>query len=185
MYRRARIGHTLSAAARAYAGSRTQPAGQAARLPDPYSVIHAPRLDLVPMTPELMRALIAGDWATADRLLEAQLPQEWRTKAGSTSEPTVVGEIGFHGPPDETGRVEIGYTVVTEYRRRGFAEEAARALLAWAAREHGITRFRACVSPQNAPSLNLMGKLGFIRVGAYRHDERGEQLVFHRDGAPG
>jgi ribosomal-protein-alanine N-acetyltransferase len=43
-----------------------------------------------------------------------------------------VAEIGFHGPPDESGSVEIGYRVVTGYRRRGFAEEGSCQLLDWA-----------------------------------------------------
>ena len=37
---------------------------------------------------------------------------------------TVVGDIGFHGPPDG-GRVEIGFSVIPDRRRRGYASEAA------------------------------------------------------------
>jgi RimJ/RimL family protein N-acetyltransferase len=93
----------------------------------------------------------------------------------------VVGEAGFHGPPDGEVGVEIGYGVVTEYRRRGYAEEAARALMAWAAAEQGITRFRASISPQNIPSLNLIRKLGFVLIGTHQHEVRGEELIFHHD----
>jgi RimJ/RimL family protein N-acetyltransferase len=80
-------------------------------------------------------------------------------------QPPVVGEAGFHGPPRDDGRVEIGYMVVAEHRRRGYALEAARALMAWATTEHHITRFRASVSPGNTASLNLVCKLGFVQVG--------------------
>src|SRR5260370_30107928 len=31
----------------------------------------------------------------------------------------VIGDIGFHGPPDETGTVEIGYGIVEQCRGRG------------------------------------------------------------------
>lgn len=92
----------------------------------------------------------------------------------------VVGEAGFHGPPDSAGQLEIGYMVVVEHRRQGYAEEAATALLRWAADEPGVIEFMASVDPLNTPSLNLLRKLGFTETGRYRHDERGEQLLFRR-----
>jgi RimJ/RimL family protein N-acetyltransferase len=36
----------------------------------------------------------------------------------------VIGDIGFRGPPDAAGIVEIGYSVVAGRRRRGYATEA-------------------------------------------------------------
>lgn len=186
-------------------------------MPEPCSVIRAPRLDLVLMTPRFMTAIHEADWMAAGRLLGAELPSEWRagseswrqwlgTRAAeaeadaafipwlprvqllrpeeSRTKPAVVGEVGFHGPPDESGRVEIGYGVVSAYRRRGFAEEAVRALTASAAREHGVTRFEAGIAPDNTPSLNLIRKLGFTQVGHRHHEKLGEQLIFHRDGPP-
>ena len=53
-------------------------------------------------------------------------------------EPVVVGEAGFHGQPDGDGRVEFGYMVVSEHRRRGYAEEAVRALMNWVTVEHAL-----------------------------------------------
>lgn len=127
-----------------------------------------------------------GDWqwlgqrpdqAESDPSVVPWLPRAMllRAEAGSGGrQPVVVGEAGFHGPPDGDGRVEIGYTVVGEHRRRGYAEEAARALMTWAAADHGITRFRASVSPDNTPSLNLVRKLGFVQVSVDHHETRGE-----------
>jgi [ribosomal protein S5]-alanine N-acetyltransferase len=182
-------------------------------VPEFQPVIHAPRLDLVLMSPAVMRALHAADWDQAGQLLGAQIPEEWReedwqwlgqrpdqaeadpavmrwlprlmllrtaTDRGG-QQAIVVGEAGFHGPPGDDGRVEFGYMVVAEYRRRGYAEEATRALLAWATAEHHVTRFRATVSPQNTASMNLLRKLGFSQAGAHRHERRGEELIFHRD----
>ena len=45
----------------------------------------------------------------------------------------VVGHAGFHGPPNDAGMVEVGYTVVPEYRRRGYARAMLTALLRRAA----------------------------------------------------
>ena len=122
--------------------------------------------------------------AEADQSVVPWLPRVMLLRTADETgrqQPIVVGEAGFHGPPSDDGRVEIGYMVVSEHRRRGYAKEAARALIAWATAEHHITRFQACVSPQNTPSVNLIRQLGFVQVGSHHHERRGEELIFHRD----
>ena len=47
----------------------------------------------------------------------------------------VVGHAGFHGPPDEAGMVEIGYSIAPDFRRRGYARSALTELLRRAAAE--------------------------------------------------
>jgi [ribosomal protein S5]-alanine N-acetyltransferase len=124
------------------------------------------------------------DQAEADSSVVPWLPRVLLLRAAGDSGgsgPTVVGEAGFHGPPDRDGRAEIGYMVVGEHRRRGYAGEAVAALMAWAMAEHGVTRFRASISPGNTPSLNLIRKLGFAQAGTQQHDRRGEELIFHHD----
>lgn len=91
----------------------------------------------------------------------------------------VLAEVGFHGPPDADGWVEIGYRVVSEHRRRGLAEEAVRALLTWAAVK-GIAGVKASVNHDNAASVSLLHKLGFLATGTYVHPVLGEQLAFRR-----
>ncbi len=90
----------------------------------------------------------------------------------------VLAEVGFHGPPDIDGWVEIGYRVVAQHRRQGLAEEATSALLAWAT-VHGATGVKASVSPDNTASLALLHKLKFTAAGSYRHRVLGEQLIYH------
>ena len=48
------------------------------------------------------------------------------------------GGGGFKGPPDDTGTVEIGYSVLREFRARGIASEALEALIAWAGRSRKV-----------------------------------------------
>lgn len=94
----------------------------------------------------------------------------------------VIGSVGFHGPPDEDGRVEIGYRVEPEHRRQGVATEVVRALLDWASREHGISRFRAATAPGNYPSQAVLARFGFRRTGVQMDDIDGPELIFELDG---
>ena len=43
----------------------------------------------------------------------------WLVRAMVLREPerVMIGHVGFHGPPDEEGRAEVGYTVFPAYRR--------------------------------------------------------------------
>ena len=92
-----------------------------------------------------------------------------------------VGTVGFHEPPDAEGRVEVGYRVEPQFRRQGVASEVVRALFDWAAREHGIHRFRASVAPGNVPSRAIVWRLGFHQTGVQIDDIDGEELVFDLD----
>jgi len=146
----------------------------------------------------LLGAQIPGEWRSEDWQWLGQRPDQaeadpsvvpWlprvmllRPVSGKSGQaPVMVGEAGFHGPPGDDGRVEIGYMVGGEHRRRGYAQEAVQALMAWATATHHITRFQASISPDNIPSLNLARKLGFVQVGAHHHERRGSELIFHRD----
>src|SRR5690554_6361651 len=91
-----------------------------------------------------------------------------------------VGHAGFHGPPDESGMVEIGYSVVPEFRRRGYAKAIVRALLEHAASEPEVTVVRASVSPDNEASLATIAGFGFTKVGEQWDDEDGLELLFER-----
>lgn len=95
----------------------------------------------------------------------------------TTSGREVIGHCGFHGPPEDVGRAEIGYTVFEPYRRRGYAKEAARALVDWALAQ-GEREVYASVSPNNVPSLGVMRSLSFEQVGVQEDEIDGTELVF-------
>ena len=90
----------------------------------------------------------------------------------------VIGSIGFHGPPDEEGRLEVGYSVDPRYRRQGLAREAVKAMFDWAHTTYGITRFLASIAPDNQPSLRLATQFGFEQIGTQIDDIDGLELVF-------
>ncbi len=77
----------------------------------------------------------------------------------------VIGDIGFHGPPDAAGTVEIGYSVVEQYRGRGLAGESAVAIcgLAWSRPE--VTRIIAQTEEGNAASAGVLRHAGFREDG--------------------
>jgi RimJ/RimL family protein N-acetyltransferase len=93
-----------------------------------------------------------------------------------------VGSIGFHGKPGSNAlgapdAVELGHSVQPEFRRRGFAEEAIRAVIAWA-RARSIFRFLVSIGPTNDASLALAAKLRFTEVTRVVDDEDGPEIVF-------
>ena len=90
----------------------------------------------------------------------------------------MVGHIGFHGDPKAVGRAELGYSVVPQYRRSGYATEAAQAMMDWAAAAHGVKQFFVSISPDNAASLAMAATLGFKQIGQQVDDEDGLEYVF-------
>ena len=98
-----------------------------------------------------------------------------------TADGVVVGHCGFHGHPDRVGRAEVGYTVLTPFRRRGYATEAVAGLIGWAA-EQGHPVVVASIAPDNVASLAVVGALGFRQVGTEETAE-GDQWLFSHDGA--
>lgn len=77
----------------------------------------------------------------------------------------LIGNGGFKGPPDEEGRVEIGYAIAKEFQRQGLASEAARALVAWAFQDSRVTRVTAETLVGHEASIGVMEKCGMVLEG--------------------
>jgi RimJ/RimL family protein N-acetyltransferase len=78
----------------------------------------------------------------------------------------VIGAGGYKGAPDDTGTVEIGYGVVPERRRRGFAREAVDGWLAHAFADPRVRRVIAHTLVELEPSIGVLRSAGFSFVGA-------------------
>lgn len=76
----------------------------------------------------------------------------------------IIGDMGFKGPPDETGRVEIGYSIIPEYRNQGYATEMACHLIAWALQQPGVTSVIAECLHNNLGSIKVLEKAGMQRT---------------------
>ena len=81
------------------------------------------------------------------------------------SDGLAVGDAGFFGPPGADGEVEIGYALVPRARGFGLAGEAVTLLIEWALAQPGVRALAARVDPDNAASLRLLDRLGFLADG--------------------
>jgi ribosomal-protein-alanine N-acetyltransferase len=155
-----------------------------------------PRLELVPCSLAVATAL-GNDVEEVGRLLEARLPNAWPDPelaeflpvyAGLLHEDPsllgygvwllieredriVVGSAGFQGRPSAEGEIELGYGVHPNFRDRGYATEAARALVAWALEQAGVERVIAHCDQDNIASHRVVEKAGLTQC-AVRTDGR-------------
>jgi ribosomal-protein-alanine N-acetyltransferase len=72
--------------------------------------------------------------------------------------------------------VDLGFALRPPYWGRGYAFEAAAAVLAQGRERFGLRRIVAVTSLDNAPSIQLLGKLGFRFERIARFTEGGEEL---------
>ena len=155
------------------------------------ALIRTRRLELRPAGVAELEAELSGREALAARL-GVNVPDEWPPdlydeaalrytldvvrKAGGDSawamyymvapeQGTAVGVCGFKGPPDAEGTVELGYSVVGAYQRKGYATEATSGLMIRAFAEPSVTRVVAQTMPDLAASIGVLEKLGFRFAG--------------------
>jgi RimJ/RimL family protein N-acetyltransferase len=174
----------------------------------------APRVRIVQLTAPALRALAHGDLAAATTaspvplsayLAGAECRSVWQRRSEQVERDPAsaawvtgviwaeqyhlaAGRAGYHGPPDQSGMVEIGYAVDPAHRRHGYARAALEALLARAAREPAVATVRVTISPDNNPSYRLAAQYGFSEVGEQWDDEDGLEIIYEvaagRYGAP-
>jgi RimJ/RimL family protein N-acetyltransferase len=137
------------------------------------------RLELVPQTLSVARALLAGQDAglplgegyphadTFDALRMFTDHASTDDEGGwfiTLADGRVIGDCGTHGWTDQQGRVEIGYGLAAPYRGQGMGTEAVRALADWVAAQPGVTAVTASVEVGNIASRRLLERLGFTLV---------------------
>ena len=147
-------------------------------------VIPTARLTLVLQTPDevlahvealspIDRAEVSPDWIARVRATAAGDPWALGFTAVERASESVVGGCGYKGPPDADGVVEITYGMNPEYRGRGYATEAARALAQFAFASGRAQLVCAHSRPENSASARVLEKCGFRLVGQVTDPEDG------------
>jgi RimJ/RimL family protein N-acetyltransferase len=90
------------------------------------------------------------------------------------------GGGGFTGAPDATGTVEIGYAIVPERQRRGFAKETVVAWVAWAFAHPEVARVIAHTLPGLTPSIRVLESTGFTYVGPHAAAGEADAIQYER-----
>lgn len=157
--------------------------------------IHTKNLKLVPRELQEVRTSVET-MAPADK---AQLSPDWLARLHALREDdpwvlgfslvrregeVVVGMCGFTGPPAADGVVEIAYGVAPEHQGRGYATEAAQALVEFAISSGRVCVVRAHTLPESNASARVLTKCGFQHLGevidpvdgvVWRWERRGEK----------
>lgn len=158
----------------------------------PLRVIESRRITLVAATPELIDADLGGrdmffraigaqvpeNWppplfgSAAMRAAKAQLGDPaghgwsiWYLLSKKHDTPRVIGICDFKGMPGPAGSVEIGYSVLQQYRVQGYATEAVARLIVWAFSHQNVIEVTAETMPHLKQSIRVMEKNGLSFAG--------------------
>jgi ribosomal-protein-alanine N-acetyltransferase len=166
-----------------------------------YAELDTPHLRLVPYTPAHVLALRESEAAfervSGIRVLASlgammrgnEVSPQWLERVRSAppdvdpwlqgygvlhrDDNVVIGAAGFTGLPDADGVAEIAYGIAPEYQGRGYATEAARALVDFAFTDPRVRRTRAHTLAATNASTRVLAKCGFHFVGPIEHPEDG------------
>ena len=100
-----------------------------------------------------------------NNLSQVKLPtgfESWMIIKNDTLE--VIGDIGFKGFDTEKENVDIGYGIIKEERKKGYAEEAAIKLIKWTFSNEIVKEITARCLFDNLSSINLLKKLNFTET---------------------
>ena len=157
-------------------------------------ILATERRELVRATPERLRADLTGPAALAVALA-AMVPDNWPPDLydraatewalryaeehpvqlqwgmyyvidpAAPGGPAVAGVVGFKGPPED-GAVEVGYSILSQFRRRGYATEAVGALIELAFAHEEVDLVAAQTLPDLPASIGVLAKTGFVLTGS-------------------
>jgi RimJ/RimL family protein N-acetyltransferase len=172
-------------------------------------LLQTPRLDLIPATAVHLRAelesrralshalgiAVPASWPpefydqdairfTLTWLLAHPADADWgfyylARRDASGGARSLVGAGGFKGAPDDDGNVEIGYSILPEHHRQGYATEAVFEWVRFAFESPRVARVVGQTLASLGPSIGVLEKAGF-RAAGIGHDPgapEGEQVL--------
>ena len=174
------------------------------------TVLITDRLELVPITLDVVEAVFRNDRDAVESLVSARVPEKWPGRAlverafsadldriradpsrrlwgdrlmvsrPGEGDRRVVGSVVFHGAPDDDGAVEVGYGVEQSSQGRGYGSEATCAAVQWALAQPGVRAVIATTFPWHTASVKILRRAGLSPSGWREHDLLGEMQVFER-----
>jgi RimJ/RimL family protein N-acetyltransferase len=172
------------------------------------TALRTARLDLEPISLELVEAVMLGRREDAEAIAKARMPERWPNRelieqafavtldgiradssrlwgarmmiAGAVSDRRVIGSVVFRGEPDEGGIAEVAYGVEHKSQGQGYATEAVGGSVAWALAQPRVRAVQAATFEWHRASVRVLEKVGMVRAGTREHDTMGEMLIFER-----
>jgi [ribosomal protein S5]-alanine N-acetyltransferase len=152
--------------------------------------IQTKNLILAPHLPRHLRALIRSEQefedtaglrvaaGIRDQLLTASADFIARLESAKESDPwqfgfavihkidnMLIGMCGFSGPPDANGIAEIAYGIGPSYQGKGYATEAAAAMIQFAREDPRVKGICAHTLAETNASTRVLQKCGFTKTG--------------------
>ncbi|MBC1755603.1 GNAT family N-acetyltransferase [Listeria seeligeri] len=161
-------------------------------------IIETERLILINYTLEMIQATIKGteslekasgyhvskDWPGIDFFFYLPYVLEnvkkddrmikWTRLVVLKAENKIIGEIGGQGIPEETGEIEIGYSIVPDYQNKGYMTEALIGMIGWLQEQPEIHRIFARCYESNEASIQVLKHNHLVHIA--------EKDVFERQG---
>lgn len=174
------------------------------------TVLRTPRLELVPITLDLVEAVMADHCEEVERIAGARFPGKWPGRAlierafsasmeriradpslrlwgdrlmiatTPAGERIIVGSVVFHGAPDGEGAVEIAYGVEPSSQGLGYGAEATCAMVEWALQQAGVRAVTASTFAWHTASVKILRRAGMTHAGWRDHELLGDIEVFER-----
>lgn len=150
--------------------------------------IYTEQLILMPITFEITVSLLEnktdaitklglhtdGSWPTADTMdilpiiynnLKGGVPSGFETwLIVKKDNNKIIGDIGFHGKPNERGEAEIGYGLVQAEQGKGFCYEAVKAIVDWVSVEDSVQSLKAVCLVDNIASAKILQRVGMREI---------------------
>jgi RimJ/RimL family protein N-acetyltransferase len=127
------------------------------------------------LKPEVMEFIPGGIWSAGRTAKIIARMRELDVEQGYGFYPvvvksfgTIIGHCGL-GSLEQTAEIEVAFILDSPHWGKGYASEAARAILAHGFEKLNISRIVAVAFPENARSMGVMRSIGMTPIGLARH----------------
>ena len=92
----------------------------------------------------------------------------------------VVGGICCKAEPNDKNEIEIGYGINPSIQKKGYATEAVQALTDYLFENTDVASVKAECNIKNIPSIRVLEKSSFKKIGSRFDDEDGNLIVWEK-----